>query len=188
VRVLFLGPDESPTLGYLSEFGEEVAATTAPIDADTIRHRQPDFLVSHGYRHIISSPVLDLVSDHAINLHISYLPWNRGADPNLWSWIDDTPKGVTIHYVDAGVDTGDIIAQRKVSFAGEETLASSYTRLQTEIHELFREAWPDIRQGRCDRRAQTGEGSVHRVADRERVAHLLPDGWDTPVASLATAR
>jgi methionyl-tRNA formyltransferase len=185
MRVLFLGPDESPTLGYLREFGEEVVAATDPIDVDTVRRGQPDFLVSHGYRHIIKPPVLDLVPDRAINLHISYLPWNRGADPNLWSWIEDTPKGVTIHYIDAGVDTGDIIAQREVSFTGEETLASTYTQLQAEIHALFREAWPEIRQGRCDRRAQTGEGSAHRVADRKRVERLLAHGWDTPVASLS---
>jgi methionyl-tRNA formyltransferase len=185
---LFLGPDESPTLGYLSEFGEDVAATADAIDAHTIRQRQPDFLVSHGYRHIITPEVLDLVPDRAINLHISYLPWNRGADPNLWSWIDDTPKGVTIHYVDRGVDTGDIIAQRMVSFAPEEeTLASSYARLQTEIDQLLREHWPVIRQGRCDRRSQQGQGSSHRSADRERVAHMLAAGWNTPVASLSAA-
>ncbi len=185
MRVLFLGPDESPTSGYLRQFGEDVAATANPIDPQTVRERQPEFVVSHGYRHIIAPNVLALMPDRAINLHISYLPWNRGADPNLWSWIEDTPKGVTIHYIDAGVDTGDIIAQRKVSFGAEETLSSSYARLQAEIDQLFREQWPAIRSGRCARRAQQGEGSSHRVADRERVEHLLAAGWDTSVGWLA---
>lgn len=185
MRVLFLGPDESPTSGYLSQFGEDVVATADPIDAQTIRERQPEFLVSHGYRHIITRDVLELMPDRAVNLHISYLPWNRGADPNLWSWIEDTPKGVTIHYIDAGVDTGDIIAQRKVSFADWETLSSSYARLQAEVDQLFRENWPAIRTSRCARRVQQGEGSVHRVADRGQVEHLLGAGWDTSVESLS---
>jgi methionyl-tRNA formyltransferase len=185
VRVLFLGPGESPTSGYLRQFGEDLAATTDPIDPQALQERQPEFLVSHGYRHIISRDVLELMPDRAINLHISYLPWNRGADPNLWSWVEDTPKGVTIHYIDAGVDTGDIIAQRQVAFGDGETLSSSYARLQEEIDQLFREQWPAIRSGRCARRAQQGEGSSHRVGDRERVEHLLASGWDTSVRSLS---
>jgi methionyl-tRNA formyltransferase len=185
VRVLFLGLDESPTSGYLRQFGEDVVATADPLDAQTIHEHQPEFLVSHGYRHMIRPDVLGLMPDRAINLHISYLPWNRGADPNLWSWVEDTPKGVTIHYIDAGVDTGDIIVQRKVSFGAPETLSSSYARLQAEIDQLFCENWPAIRIGRCARRVQQGEGSVHRVADRERVEHLLGAGWGTSVGWLS---
>ncbi len=90
--------------------------------------------------------VLDLgARTRVVNLHPGYLPWNRGSDPNLWSWIDNTPKGVTIHYVDEGVDTGDLIAQRLVEFEAHETLASSYQRLQVEMVKLFVEHWQSIR-------------------------------------------
>jgi methionyl-tRNA formyltransferase len=187
MRVLFLGPEGSPTLAHLVESGEDVEFTSRPVDPSRIRHRRPEFLVSHGYRHIIKPDVLELVPDRAINLHIAYLPWNRGADPNLWSWIDGTPKGVTIHYIDEHVDTGDIIAQREVEFGGGETLSSSYIRLQAEMVRLFVEQWPLIRRGDGERRPQQGKGSVHRLADRERVEHLLVAGWDTPVALLAAA-
>ena len=43
---------------------------------------------------------------------MSYLPWNRGADPNFWSILEDTPKGVTIHIMDESIDTGDILYQK----------------------------------------------------------------------------
>ncbi len=185
MRVLFLGPEGSPTLAHLIEAGEDVDFTADPLDPEAIRRSQPQFLVSHGYRHIIKPDVLALVPDRAINLHIAYLPWNRGADPNLWSWIDDTPKGVTIHYIDESVDTGDIIAQREVEFEHGETLASSYTRLQAEMLGLFVEQWPLIRRGECERRPQRDAGSVHRIRDRERVEHLLVAGWDTAVEALA---
>ncbi len=184
MKVWFLGPESSPTLAYLTEFGEDVTATADPLDHQDVRRGQPDFLVSHGYRHIIRPDVLRLVPDRAINLHIAYLPWNRGADPNLWSWIEDTPKGVTIHHIDELLDTGDIIAQRVVSFGEDETLATSYARLQDEIVRLFAGHWPSIRRGRSGRTPQPADGSVHRVADRSRVEHLLVSGWDTPVAKL----
>jgi methionyl-tRNA formyltransferase len=110
MNVLFLGPTDSSVLDYLKSTEASVVQTTDPIDAAFFDRRPVDFLASHGYRHIIKPSVLDRLPRRAVNLHISYLPWNRGADPNLWSFIENTPKGVSIHYLDAGVDTGDIIA------------------------------------------------------------------------------
>ena len=54
----------------------------------------------------------------------------EGQDPNLWSFIEDTPKGVTIHEIDEGIDTGDIIFQKEIVLNSNETLASSYEKLQ----------------------------------------------------------
>ena len=141
----------------------------------------------HGYRHVLRPPVLDRFPRRAVNLHISYLPWNRGADPNLWSFIDNTPKGVSIHYLDAGIDTGDLIAQKAVEFGAGETLRTSYVRLQNEIAQLLAVHWGRIRDGSCDAVHQVGTGSFHRTSDREKIAHLLSLGWDTPVAQVEQA-
>lgn len=180
MRVLFLGP-ASPTLTFLRE-RENVVATEEPLDVETAGRF--DLFVSHGYRHIIREPVLSLIERRAVNLHISLLPWNRGADPNLWSWLEQTPKGVTIHYIDAGVDTGPIVAQREVALDGGGTLASTYAELQAAMTGLFVERWPEICAGDPGR-AQRGKGSYHAVADKARVEHLLTDGWSTPVRALA---
>ena len=75
-----------------------------------------EMIISYGYRHIIKKSIIEYVKGNIINLHISYLPWNRGADPNLWSFLENSPKGVTIHYIDEGIDTGDIITQKKIRF------------------------------------------------------------------------
>ena len=80
MRVLFLGREGSPTLAHLIEIGEDVDFTADPIDPGVVQRARPQFLVSHGYRHIIKPDVLALVPDRAINLHIAYLTWNRGAD------------------------------------------------------------------------------------------------------------
>ncbi len=174
-------------LDFLKSSEGNVVQTMDRMDEQFLDEHPVDLLVSHGYRHILRPAILDRFPGRAVNLHISYLPWNRGADPNLWSFIDNTPKGVSIHYLDAGIDTGDIIAQRLVEFGAGETLGTSYARLQKEIAQLFAENWNRIRSGTCEAVKQAGAGSFHRVADRERVAHLLTNGWDTPVAQLETA-
>ncbi|MFN6960931.1 MAG: formyltransferase family protein, partial [Rhodocyclaceae bacterium] len=112
------------------------------------------------------------------------LPWNRGADPNLWSFIEDTPKGVTIHYLDEGIDTGDIVVQKQATFSENDTLRTSYDKLQKEIQQLFRDNWASIRQGKCGRKKQEGKGTFHLLKDRERISHLLTNGWDTPILVL----
>jgi methionyl-tRNA formyltransferase len=184
MNVLFLGSPDSAVFGFLKSTEAEVVQTMDPLDATFFDHHPVDFLVSHGYRHIIKPFVLDRFPRRAVNLHISYLPWNRGADPNLWSFIEKTPKGVSIHYLDAGIDTGDLIAQTAVEFAAGETLRTSYARLQNELSRLFAARWSRIRDGSCDAVKQAGTGSFHRVADREKVAPLLSAGWDTPIDEL----
>lgn len=183
-KVLFLGPGDSPLYSWLQGQGEDVISHQEKIDPEIIGEQGFTFLVSYGYRHIIKSAVLELFPDRAINLHISLLPWNRGADPNFWSFLTGTPKGVTIHYLDKGLDTGDIIIQEEVSFAAGETLATSYQRLQETIQRLFREHWVEIKTRTCPKLKQMGEGSSHKAKDKEPFLHLLTDGWDTPVSTL----
>jgi methionyl-tRNA formyltransferase len=187
MNVLFLGPSESPVFDFLKSAEGEVAQATEPLDDALFDFMPTDFLVSFGYRHLIAASVLERFPRRAVNLHISYLPWNRGADPNLWSFVDNTPKGVSIHYLDAGIDTGDVIAQRSVEFAAGGTLRTSYARLQQEIAQLFAECWRKIREGNCEATKQVGTGSFHRAADREKIAHLLSNGWDTPVEHIEQA-
>ena len=187
-KILFLGPEDSPLLVWLKENGEAVTATTNKISPDYIKTNRFDFLVSYGYRHILKKPILDLFPQRAINLHISYLPYNRGADPNFWSFIESTPKGVTIHYIDEGVDTGDIIVQKKVDFSSsvhEATLASTYETLHHEIQQLFFQNWASIKSLQCQAIPQSGTGTLHRLKDKTPYLHLLEEaGWNTKVSSL----
>jgi methionyl-tRNA formyltransferase len=91
---------------------------------------------------------------------------------------------VTIHYVDHGIDTGDIIVQKEVAFQPEETLKSSYRKLSVALEQLFMQTWPDIRAGNLKAKPQPAGGSFHRLKDRLAIEHLLYKGWDTPVAAL----
>jgi methionyl-tRNA formyltransferase len=179
--VVFLGRADSPVLAHLRTGTEEVVAL-GPDEPFAARDQR--LVVSHGYRRILRRDVLDALPDRVINLHIALLPYNRGADPTLWSVLEDTPAGVTIHYIDEGVDTGDVIAQREVEFADDDTLASAYAGLQAAMVALFVEQWPAISAGTNARTPQPPGGTVHRVADRAAVEHLLTAGWDKPVGAL----
>ncbi len=186
MNILLLGPERGSFQKYLSSFGDKIISVEDKLsDQDSVLEGT-DFIISYGYRYLIKKPILDLLPNKVINLHISYLPWNRGADPNLWSILEDTPKGVTIHHVDEGLDTGDIIVQRKVHFCySDYTLASSYELLNNEIIKLFKLNWPLIRQGKAERGTQPAGGSFHFSKDKEKIDFLLTaKGWDTPVTEL----
>lgn len=184
MKVLLLGPQRPHLMAYLASFGDEVEHEEAPLNRDSEFLSRTDLMVSFGYRHIIPADVVKQHERRIVNLHISLLPWNRGADPNLWSFLEDTPKGVTIHYVDAGLDTGEIVAQRYVDPLPGDTLHTSYDRLSRAIVELFQEVWPAIRCGAIAAYPQPTGGSSHRLRDRAPYEHYLTAGWDTPVERL----
>ncbi len=103
-------------------------------DTNGIEH-----IVSFGYRKIIKKKVLKHFKNPAINLHISYLPYNRGSHPNFWSFVENTPSGISIHEIDSGVDTGGIIYRKKIKFQLSKhlTFNKTYTILFVEIEKLF---------------------------------------------------
>ncbi len=144
-----------------------------------------EYIISYNYSFIIPENIIKQYKNKIINLHISYLPWNRGADPNFWSWFDGTLKGITIHYIDEGIDTGDILVQRELGIWNkEETLASSYEKLHKRMVYLFTHSWGDIKRGIIKARKQPNEkiGSFHYKRHREPYNFLLErNGWNTPV-------
>lgn len=181
MRVLVLSPYPE-RLQAAIERSDEAIAHDGPISAAWLAERAIDFIVSYGHRHIIRADSLRAVGGRAVNLHISYLPWNRGSDPNVWSFVEGTPKGVSIHQIDEGLDTGAILARREVRFGEGETLATSYALLQRTVEALFADLWSAIRAGRITPVAQElGSGSSHKLADRTKLAALLSRGWDTTI-------
>lgn len=169
----------------LSPYPEELALIIERA-GDHVASDAAEFFVSYGHQDLIREPMLTEFKGRIINIHISMLPWNRGAHPNFWSWFDGTPKGVTIHYIDAGMDTGDIIAQRAVAFDDSETLATSYVKLRQVAVDLFREQWPLIRAGTVTPRQQPHfgscrPGSFHYAREITPFWGKMPLGWDTPV-------
>jgi methionyl-tRNA formyltransferase len=182
MKTLFLGSIACPTFLFLRDCEKEVVQKEDKLTPDYIRQNKIDFIVSHGYRHIIKPDIIQMMSERIINLHISFLPFNRGADPNLWSFLESTPSGISIHKVDEGLDTGAIYIQKELYFDDSHTLSSSYAILQREIVELFVQNWDAIKNGNLKAVPQKGKGTFHYLKDKEPYLFLLKErGWDTPV-------
>lgn len=184
MNILFLGDKDKEIINFLGSFGDKVEISENKIKWDSACLQNKEYLISYGYRHILKKEVLEKFANKAINLHISLLPWNRGSDPNLWSFLEDTPKGVTIHLMDKGIDTGSVIAQEEVEYSANDTLRTSYDRLSTTIENLFKKIWPDIRNGKILVQPKKTGGSYHCLNDKKKYEHLLTLGWDTPIIRL----
>ncbi len=179
MHVLLISPYPEKLAPTILGAGDELTSSVKPLGDVSA-----DWIISFGYRHIIGEPHLSLFRDRIINIHISMLPWNRGADPNFWSWFDRTPKGVSIHLIDARIDAGDVLAQAEVNFAAGMTLRTSYEVLMQHAVRLFDASWPTIRRGAMRATPVKGKGTYHRSGDKEPWWHHLPRGYDTPVAEI----
>jgi methionyl-tRNA formyltransferase len=138
-------------------------------DPDTmaaIKDMRPDIGISALFGFILKKEILELLPLGCVNIHPALLPYNRGAYPNVWSIVEGTPAGTTIHYIDEGVDTGDIIAQRQVNVMITDTGESLYHKLAEVSLDLFQEVWPSIRNHKAPRIPQKkASGTCHRVQD-----------------------
>lgn len=148
----------------------EDAAVRAVIEEEDelgrVQDLGPDLIVSAGFRHIVPEEVLEIPPLGAVNLHKSYLPYNRGANPNVWSIIEDNPAGVSIHYMTSEVDGGPIVDRRRVPVFPDDTGRNLYVRLEHAQFEQFTEVWPDLRDGNVDALEQPAdEGTYHYKDD-----------------------
>jgi len=186
MNILLLGAGWKEVMCLFKDRDEDIMKWEERIDRTFVRDFGVDFIISYRYRHIIKPEIIAMLPKKIINLHISYLPWNRGADPNLWSYLDDTPKGVTIHYVDEGIDTGDIIVQEQLEEITDpcETLRTTYKRLNERIVKLLDENLDSILDGTHSSYPQAGEGTYHKAIDASPYLPALTNGWDTRVMDI----
>lgn len=138
-----------------------------------VRDLRADIGVSALFGYLIRRELFDSLPMGCVNLHPAYLPYNRGAHPNVWSIVEGTPAGVTLHYLDDGADTGDIIAQRLVEQEPVDTGERLYHKLERAAVRLFADTWPSIRCGEAARFPQPRDiGTTHRVRDLSRLDEL----------------
>ena len=136
---------------------------------------EPGIGVSAFFGYILRPAMIGLFPEGCINLHPAYLPFNRGANPDVWSIVDGTPAGATLHYVDEGIDTGDIISQLQVVIDPADTSGSLYEKLEQACMQVFTRAWPMIREGTSPRVVQGESGSFHRTDDVKQIDEIRLD-------------
>jgi methionyl-tRNA formyltransferase len=112
-------------LDFLFLHHNNIQIYTRKINLEFIISNKVDFILSDRYGHVIPEDVITYLKDQVINTHPSYLPLNKGWQPNFFSIFNNNQCGVTIHHVDSGIDTGSIILQKKLTFSDNDTLRTS---------------------------------------------------------------
>lgn len=169
---------------WLRGKGNKIVIRNDELDAGWCTGQGFDLGVSYTYRYILHDDVIGAFGGNIVNLHNSYLPWNRGADPNIWSMIENTPRGVTLHYISSKLDQGEIIVQKLLPKATGGTLASTYEELDREAKALFKDAFQYYSFWEEMRKRPLGAGTYHRKAELE-LFHNSIASYDFPVERIA---
>ncbi|MEA3207546.1 MAG: phosphoribosylglycinamide formyltransferase 1 [Chthoniobacter sp.] len=103
-----------------------------------LREAGVELVVLAGYMRMIKAPLLEAFPRRIINIHPSLLP----SFPGLEAWTQAiaagvTESGCTVHYVDGGMDSGEVIAQRTVPVLAGDTPATLHARIQEQEHQLY---------------------------------------------------
>ncbi len=106
-----------------------------------LREAGVEMVVLAGFMRVVKDPLLKAYPRRIINIHPSLLP----KFPGLEAWkqaleAGEQVTGCTVHYVDAGVDSGEIIVQREVPILPNDTPGTLHARIQQAEHELYPEA------------------------------------------------
>ena len=178
MNILMLGPDNrnKAIIDFLKSEGNFVTNTTEEVTLNFLQHNNIEFLISSGYAPILKEPIISTYRHKIINLHISYLPYGKGIAPNFWSFFESTPNGITIHFIDSDIDSGEIIFQKSMDFDQNETLENYFM-----IH------WQSIIDNDIEPVLQKNlaeKGTYHNRLESEAFLDLLPLRWQTPVSQV----
>jgi methionyl-tRNA formyltransferase len=147
-----------------------------------LRGLQPDLIVVAAYGQILPLAILELPRFGCLNVHTSLLPKHRGAAPIQWAILNGDPEtGVTIMKMDAGLDTGDILSERKTPIDSSDNSQTLHDRLAVLGAELLVPTVRDHVTGKITPRPQPTEGVSYARKISKEDGHL---DWNQPARVL----
>ena len=137
----------------------------------------PDVICVVAYGKILPKDILDIPEKGCINVHGSLLPQYRGAAPIQWAVLNgEKTTGITTMYMDAGMDTGDMILKQEVEIGENETTGELWDKLADIGGELLVETLKQIENGTAPRIPQKGEFSLAPMLDKQ----MAKIDWSMP--------
>ena len=169
---MFFGTNEAgeKILNWLEE-REDVAVTSVVEPGDSLEGLEGDLGVCSGFTEKLPIETVEAFDRGVVNVHPSFLPYNRGAHPYIYPIIDDTPAGVSIHFMDEGLDSGPLVARREVEVRPDDTALSLRRRLMDEAFRLFTEEWDAVLEG-VSRPLELERGTLHRSGELDSLSWL----------------
>jgi methionyl-tRNA formyltransferase len=146
-----------------------------PESTQFIKDLMPDFIIGIHFPYIIKRAILEIPKKGCINLHPSFLPFNRGWHTPSWAILEKTPIGATLHFMSEGLDSGDVIHQRRLEIEPQDTANSLYQKLKELELKVFIEALPslisstfqrtplNISNGTIHKREELFDGEIQRI-------------------------
>lgn len=120
-----------------------------------IKRLDPDLIIVCSYSMLLHPDILEIPSMGAVNIHGALLPEYRGCNPIQWALInDESETGVTMHYMSAGFDSGDIVAQKRVPILDDDTWVVVLERIGVATDQLLEEQIPKLLSGTNNRSPQ----------------------------------
>jgi methionyl-tRNA formyltransferase len=139
--------------GWCNERGVPVSCVedvNRPEEVERIRGLRPDVIFSFYYRRMLKPALLEVPPAGCLNLHGSMLPRYRGRAPVNWALVKgETETGVTLHYMLAKPDAGDIVGQQAVPIAFDDTAVKLFKKMETAAAELLDRLLPLIKAGQA---------------------------------------
>lgn len=152
-------------------------------DEGFISHLQSlgaDLFISMSFNQILRKRIIDAAPLGFINCHAGALPYYRGRNPLNWALINDEKYfGVTAHYVDEGIDTGDIIIQKKVDILEQDDYSSLLEKAFIKCSEVLAEAVEHIVADKVNRVRQSEIDPYGFYCGMRRVGDEVID-WNLP--------
>jgi len=147
-----------------------------------LRELEPGLIVVVAYGQILPQMILDLPRFGCLNVHTSLLPKYRGAAPIQWAIANgDAETGVTIMKVDAGLDTGPILATRRTPILPADDSQNLHDRLAQLGAELLVETIPDFVAGKISPQPQPAEGSTYAAKIKKEDGQI---DWNLPAEKI----
>jgi len=113
--------------------------------ADYLNKICPDIILVVSWPFILRENIFLIPKRGCVNFHMSFLPFNRGKKPNVWPIIEGTPAGVSIHYINSGIDSGKILFRKKIDVEIIDTAKTLFDKQLIASIILFKESWLKIK-------------------------------------------
>ena len=147
---------------------------------EEVRKLNPDLICVVAYGKILPQELLDIPKYGCVNVHGSLLPEYRGAAPIQWAVLNgDKKTGVTTMFMNAGMDTGDMILKEEVEIGEDETTGELWDRLKTIGANLLIKTVKEIENGTATRTKQPEEGTMAPMLSKE----MAKIDWENKTAN-----
>jgi len=138
-----------------------------------VRALAPDVIIVWSYSMILPKSVLEVPRYGAVNMHGGLLPEFRGGHVGQWALISGAPEfGITLHYMDEGIDTGPVIAESRFSVDSDDDAERLREKLRAAGAALLLKWWPQIATGTAPRVPQDSSRAKYwplRTAEQGRI-------------------